>query len=166
MRSAGDAIWWAGNTSPVGQEPSFGAFLPELISNDAFFFELQLWMVSARGDWLKQRDLAPTLENVLALDTSFALIVAAGVWTHLDPDEQQRAVATMASLLEIHGCMLLSLRHGPAPAGRISFPVSAERTIGDAIAHGLTTCLHVEAPSLQAENRAAGVTWTWLGFRR
>jgi SAM-dependent methyltransferase len=64
------------------------------------------------------------------------------------------------------GLLVMTLRHGPVPSGRIMFAVSAEETIALAEAHGLRLALDVHAESSQAENRDAGVSWTQLAFRR
>lgn len=45
------------------------------------------------------------------------------------------------------------------------FEVSAAETVGLAEQSGLATILNVGRDSVQAVNRAAGVTWTFLAFR-
>jgi hypothetical protein len=62
--------------------------------------------------------------------------------------------------------MIMSLRHGPVPAGRPMFAVSAEATIELAEAHGLRPVLNVASDSSEAINRSAGVTWTRLAFMK
>ena len=73
---------------------------------------------------------------------------------------------TVAKLVEPEGVLALSLRHGPVPQGRTMFDVNAAETIALAERSGLVTIVNVERESVQAVNRAAGVTWTFLGFRR
>jgi hypothetical protein len=92
--------------------------------------------------------------------------VAAGVWTHLDESERRESMRTMTSLLSPGGILVLSVRKGPAPAGRRTFPVPPHETAASAESQGLETVLDVEAESLQSANRAAGVKWNWLAFRR
>jgi hypothetical protein len=84
---------------------------------------------------------------------------------HLDAPERRVAMRPLAALLAPGGVLVLSLRHGPVPAGRRMFEVSAEETIALAQACGLRPVLHLHEPSLQPANRAAGVTWTRLAFR-
>jgi hypothetical protein len=60
----------------------------------------------------------------------------------------------------------MTLRHGPVPAGRRMFEVSAEETIALAAHEGLTPVLNVHRPAAQAGNRAAGVSWTTLALAR
>lgn len=108
-------------------------------------------------------DGLPALERVSG---AFALVVMSGVWMHLDEGERRVGMARVASLVAPGGLLALSLRHGPVPAGRRMFPVSAEETISLAAAAGLRLVRQVERASVQAANRAAGVTWTHLAFRR
>lgn len=108
----------------------------------------------------------PDLPHVVALRSRFELICVAGVWTHLDEPQRRDALRTLASLAAVDGIILVSIRHGPPPAGRLVFPVRVPDTIASAKSFGLRTALEVETESLQAVNRAAGVTWTWLAFRR
>jgi len=46
------------------------------------------------------------------------------------------------------------------------FEVSAEETIGLAEKEGLRATLNVERPSILANNRAAGVSWTTLALMK
>jgi len=110
-------------------------------------------------------DCLPHLSSVAALGKRFQLIVVSGVWTHLEEEERHDALSTMATLLAPDGIILISIRHGPAPEGRRSFPAEPPGTVAFAEEIGLKTVLDVQAPSMQAANREAGVTWTWLAFR-
>ena len=83
------------------------------------------------------------------------------VWMHLDDGQRQRAMGRVASLLQPDGLLSLSLRHGPVPAGRRMFEVSAAETCALAARHGLATVHDSEGPSLQAQN----VSWSRLAFR-
>ena len=73
---------------------------------------------------------------------------------------------TLASLLSHAGTLVMSLRHGPVPAGRRMFDVSGEETITIAGRYGLRPVLNVRCNSIQVANQALGVTWTRLAFRR
>ncbi len=111
-------------------------------------------------------DHLPDLRAVRALARSFDVILLTAVWMHLDAAERARAMPVVASLLGPDGLVLMALRHGPIPAGRRMFDVSADETNALAAAAGLRTILDVEAESAQAANRAAGITWTRLALRR
>jgi hypothetical protein len=83
---------------------------------------------------------------------------------HLDVQEREQAMPTVAGLLRPGGVMLLSLRHGPSPARRRVFPVSADETILLAKAVGLNVAMRLED---QADPFGrAEVTWTRLGLVR
>jgi len=61
--------------------------------------------------------------------------------------------------------LLMAVRHGPAPDGRLMYEVPSEETVKLAADYGLGTVLSVETESRQAANRDAGVTWSRLAFR-
>ncbi|MET7749209.1 hypothetical protein [Micromonospora sp. NPDC005367] len=61
------------------------------------------------------------------------------------------------------GRVVLSLRHGPIPAGRRMFEVSASETIESAAGHGLTV---VHSSELEDPHGRAGVRWSYLGLQR
>ena len=115
-------------------------------------------------EWID--DSLPALRRVSARGRRFDLVMLTAVWMHLDADERKLAMPNVATLVAPRGLLVMTLRHGPAPSGRIMFPVSAEETIGLAAEHGLRAVLEVHAESSQAANRDAGVSWTQLAFRR
>lgn len=119
---------------------------------------------SPRIAWVD--DALPALDAIVARGERFDVIVLSAVWMHLDAEERGAGMATLASLLAPAGLLVMSLRHGPVPEGRRMFAVSGEETIALAVRHGLTVVLDVQNDSVQPSNRAAGVTWTHLAFRR
>ncbi len=119
---------------------------------------------SERVAWID--DSLPRLQKVFSLGRRFAFILTSGVWMHLDEAQRREAMPTVAKLLEPRGVLALSLRHGSVPPGRRMFDVSAAETMTSAEQSGLATILNVDRNSVQAVNRAAGVTWTFLAFRR
>lgn len=74
-----------------------------------------------RVEWLD--DGLPELAHVQARGERFDLVRMIAVWMHLDESERARALPRVASLLTPGGLMMLSLRHGPVPAGRRMFEV-------------------------------------------
>lgn len=110
-------------------------------------------------------DCLPHLRSVIALREMFDFIVAAGVWTHLDPMQRRDSFRTLAALLSPSAVLLISIRKGIAPTGRVTFPVPVEDEVALAQSCGLRTIINVERQSLQAANRAAGVTWRWLALQ-
>jgi len=114
-------------------------------------------------EWLD--DALPNLDAVMGRAQCFDVLMLSAVWMHLDEAERGMAMPRVVSLLAPEGLMVLSLRHGPVPAGRRMFAVSGEETMELARRHGLRTVLNTHTGSLQARNRAAGVTWTRLAFK-
>ena len=114
-------------------------------------------------EWLD--DSLPALAAVRALGRRFDAIMMTAVWMHLDEAERTQAMPIVAALLAPGGALVLSLRHGPVPAGRRMFDVRGTETVALATGCGLRSVLQAELESVQAANRAAGVTWTVLGFR-
>jgi protein-L-isoaspartate O-methyltransferase len=115
-------------------------------------------------DWID--DGLPDLGCVMRRAEQFDLIMLTGVWMHLDALERQTAMPVLSSLLAPAGLIIMSLRHGPAPSGRLMFDVSAEETVGLASRERLTIIRNVNANSIQMGNRAAGITWTHLAFEK
>ncbi|MFZ6731623.1 class I SAM-dependent methyltransferase [Undibacterium sp. Ji42W] len=114
--------------------------------------------------WLD--DCLPDLAVLSSRKETFDLIMLSAVWMHLDEAQRQRAMPRLANLMNASATMILSLRHGPVPAGRRMFDVSAAETIELAALQNLEPILHVEAASIQKLNQQSGVTWTRLAFRR
>lgn len=79
----------------------------------------------------------PDLDGLAPRSERFDLILVTAVWMHLDEEERRRGMEALASLLAPGGRLSLSLRHGPVPAGRRMFDVSAEETIAVAALSGL-----------------------------
>ena len=116
---------------------------------------------SPRIEWLDDR--LPDLALLTARGETYDLVMLTAVWMHLDKKQRRRAMKNVSSLVRKGGMMSLTLRHGPVPAGRRMFEVSAEETVGLAAARGLDVVLQLEAqPSLGQ----VGVTWTRLVFKR
>ncbi|MFD1968456.1 class I SAM-dependent methyltransferase [Trinickia caryophylli] len=78
-------------------------------------------------EWID--DALPPLAKVHALGRHFHLVLLTAVWMHLDAQERAQGMPAVASLLAPGGVVVMSLRHGPVPAGRRMFDVSAEETL-------------------------------------
>ena len=114
-------------------------------------------------EWVN--DSLPELEQVVQRRQKFGLIMLTAVWMHLDFRGRQVAMPRLAALLENGGVILMTLRHGPVPPGRLMFAVSAEETVALAVSRGLECVLKVTTESKLAANRAAGVVWSCLAFK-
>lgn len=112
-------------------------------------------------EWLD--DSLPALTRLREQPMRFDVIMLTAVWMHLDADERARAMAAVDALLADHGLVFLSLRHGPVPAGRRMFDVSAEETIALAEPYGLRSAHCSERSGLMGRT---DVHWTNLVLRR
>lgn len=115
-------------------------------------------------DWID--DSLPDLVKVAACLESFDMVLVAAVWHHLAPRERMVAMSRIARLLKNGAILVMSIRHGPSPANRRAFEVSADETIDLAISYGLKKMLETRTASAQQINQKAGVTWTWLAFAK
>ena len=111
--------------------------------------------------WLD--DGLPDLDKVFDLDRRFDLVLLTAVWMHLDQSQRRPAMASIASLTEPGGRIVLSLRHGPVPPGRRMFAVTAAETVALAEWQGLRALYNRPRPDMQGRE---GVSWTWLVFER
>jgi SAM-dependent methyltransferase len=107
-------------------------------------------------------DALPDLAEVHACGARYDLVLLSAVWMHLDADERERAMAGIAGLLRPDALVTLSLRHGPIPAGRRMFDVSAAETSALAARHALATVHDSERPALLA---GSAVWWSVLALR-
>lgn len=112
--------------------------------------------------WIDDR--LPGLDAVHGLGLAFDLVWLSGVWQHLPPGERAPAMHWMAPLLAAGGRMMLTLRHGPAPADRPMWPVEAGEVARLGREHGLALRLVTwHRPSALG---AAGVTWQTVVLER
>ncbi|HEX8379423.1 MAG TPA: hypothetical protein VF619_02600, partial [Allosphingosinicella sp.] len=81
-------------------------------------------------------------------------------------EQHFEAAANLAGLVAPNGRLILSIRRGPGAPGRPCFAASVDNFITAAEGPGLHLLARRSAESIQAGNRAAGVTWTWLCLER
>jgi SAM-dependent methyltransferase len=115
--------------------------------------------------WLD--DSLPRLERLTASRPDpFDFILVEGVWAHLRSGERGEAFRVLAGLLREGGAIAISLRHGRAAPGRVTYPVTAAETIRLAEQWGLGTVVNVATSSIQPANIRLGVTWTRMAFAK
>lgn len=112
--------------------------------------------------WVEDR--LPGPEKLQGSGAGYDLILASGVWHHLEDGAQARAMRGVAELLAAGGRLILSLRHGPGAPTRPKHPCDPDLTTRRASARGLHLLHRHDAPSLQGANIAACVRWDWLVF--
>lgn len=102
------------------------------------------------------------LPHLPRLRGTFDLVLLSAVWMHLDGRERVDGMRRLAELTGPGGRVAMTLRHGPPPAGRRMFAVSAAETIALAERSGLVAVDQGEAPDWLAR---PGVRWSTLVFR-
>lgn len=112
-------------------------------------------------EWID--DSLPHLTSLTKRGRRFDLILLTAVWMHLDEQQRSLAMANLVGLLSARGRVVLSLRHGPIPAGRRMFSLSAQETIALAQQHGLEA---VHLAEREDPHGRQGVSWTYLGLQR
>ena len=118
---------------------------------------------SPKIDWLDDR--LPELAQV-QIRGQFDLVILCGVWQHLDDSDRLIAIKSLAGVTAPEGTLIMSLRHGPGAVGRRVIPVVPEETIEAACQVGFSLTRRSENDSVQSENQANGVRWTWLALTK
>ncbi len=113
-------------------------------------------------EWLD--DSLPDLPAVSGRGETFDLVMLTAVWMHLDEPQRRRAMPRVAALVRPGGRMMMSLRHGPVPAGRRMFDVPPAETVGLAQAAGMTCVQRLEA--MGDPRGRSDVTWDRLAFAK
>jgi SAM-dependent methyltransferase len=113
-----------------------------------------------RITWLD--DSLPDLAVVTGRGERFDVVMMTAVWMHLDEAERRRAMLAVAALMRPGGVLSMTVRHGPVPAGRRMFEISAEETKALAAAEGLEAVVELRG----ASSEQAGVEWTRLAFKK
>lgn len=109
--------------------------------------------------------LEDALPELKLVDGAFDFVLASSVWHHLDPEEQLLGLDRVAELLAPGGVFCLSLRNGPAGAGRHVFPTDSVALREHSERLGLRTLLHeIDQPSLLPGKPK--VRWARLALRR
>ncbi len=114
-------------------------------------------------EWLD--DCAPELATTLERREVFDLVLLSAVWHHLNTDQRRRAMPNLRALMAAGGVLAISLRDGPGAPSRACYDAPPEELAELAHAEGLLLEFCQSADSVQNDNLAAGVTWTWMVFR-
>lgn len=147
-----DAAWFAAQGHRVvAVEPTDAMRLPAMALHP-----------SPRIEWLD--DSLPDLTLLRTRGERFDVVMLTAVWMHLDAHQRRQAMPNLASLVRTGGAVIMLIRHGPVPAGRRMFEISAEETIELARMQDLHPVLSVRTESTQEQNRLAGISWTNLAF--
>jgi SAM-dependent methyltransferase len=117
-----------------------------------------------RIDW--RNGALPNLVLSPAPERGFDVVLLSAVWQHLDDGDRAGSMPNIADLTADGGLVLISLRQGPSSPSQNLHAASAPATVDLASATGLRMEREVRIESMQAADRAAGIYWTWLAFRR
>ncbi|MDL2307496.1 class I SAM-dependent methyltransferase [Desulfovibrio sp. OttesenSCG-928-C06] len=106
-------------------------------------------------------DALPELGALKKLDLEgpYPLIISAGLWMHFDDAELDASMKRVAELLAPGGRFVLSLRHGPVPAGRKMFSTQPEVIIELGKKYGLAHVKHILREDLHGREE---VKWTFM----
>ncbi len=118
-------------------------------------------------EWVN--DGLPELAVLRGRAERFDLVLLSAVWMHLDAGERERAMPAVAALMSPGGVAVLTLRHGPVPAGRRMFDVSAAETIALGARSGLGVLHHGDRPAVLGRKDMlgrAGVHWSTVVLRK
>ena len=107
-------------------------------------------------EWID--DSLPDLRVVSVRKGNFDVVMLTAVWMHLDAGQRQCGMPRLAALLRPGGVMMLTLRHGPIPAGRRMFDVTANETI--ALAPPIRALLRA---NLDEPGQSVEAAWRHLG---
>jgi 2-polyprenyl-3-methyl-5-hydroxy-6-metoxy-1,4-benzoquinol methylase len=152
--AGGDAGWFASQGHTVlAIEPADGLRLAGMAGHP-----------SPRIQWLD--DSLPDLTVVMARGETFDLVTLTAVWAHLDHDQRALAMPNVAAQVTRGGRLIMSIRNGWTLPERPTWDAKPEETIRLAEAEGLNLIFNTTTQSVQALNRANGVTWTRLAFER
>lgn len=114
-------------------------------------------------EWID--DCLPLLAKLGEQPARFDFILIEAVWHHLDEDERVQAMERVANLLADEGVCAISLRHGPAGAGKHVHPTDGRRTAALAGQCGLSLLMQVSGRPSIMKNKP-DVTWTRVAFMK
>lgn len=114
----------------------------------------------AKIRWLDDR--LPGLGSVHGLALGFDLILLSAVWQHVAQIDRARAFRKLITLLKPGGLLLMTLRHGPAPADRPMHPVSLGEVEGLARVNGVEVLRVIDKDDAMTRN---DVRWTMVALR-
>jgi protein-L-isoaspartate O-methyltransferase len=115
-------------------------------------------------EWID--DALPDLVKIAHRQGEFDLIMVTAAWMHLDTPARARAFPIVSGLLAPRGRLILTVRHGPFPDQRVGHEVPDAELEAQGEAAFLTLEHLGYEDSQQEPNRALGVTWSRLVFRK
>ena len=114
----------------------------------------------SRIQWIS--DSLPGLKRTLRSGLAFDVILVSAVWMHVAPSDRARAFRKLITLLKPGGVLAITLRHGPAEAGRKLHPVSVAEIKSLARDHGAFVERETTADDLLGRRE---IRWDQLAIR-
>jgi len=113
--------------------------------------------------WIK--DSLPDLEKVTVCDGLFDFILMDGVWHHLDIIERRKCIQRLSGIVSTGGICAISLRNGPAGAGKHIFPTSNDELIDYAKEFGFQVISCLENQPSKMQNKP-NVIWSRVALKK
>ncbi|MEM9273493.1 MAG: class I SAM-dependent methyltransferase [Cyanobacteria bacterium P01_F01_bin.143] len=115
-------------------------------------------------DILWINDSLPLLEK-LHNEKPFEFILLDAVWHHLDQTEREIFLSRLDPLMAENGICALSLRHGPAGAGKHVFAINDDKLCSIIHKFGFRKLLHLRNQSSFMKNKP-NVSWSRIAFQK
>ncbi|MCC2525722.1 class I SAM-dependent methyltransferase [Vibrio coralliilyticus] len=110
-------------------------------------------------------DSLPNLASINEDDGLFSFVLVDGVWHHLNNEERRECIRRFSSLMLNGGICAISLRNGPAGAGKCVFPTSCSELINYADELGFKVVFKSEnQPSVLPHKES--VTWARVALQK
>ena len=114
-------------------------------------------------EWIN--DSLPSLNSLGSKDKKFDFILLAGVWHHLCVVERRECIQRFAHVINPGGICAISLRNGPAGAGKHVFPVSCVELADYATEFGFKVVLQIENQVSKLPNKS-DVMWSRVALEK
>ncbi|MEZ9231362.1 class I SAM-dependent methyltransferase [Vibrio amylolyticus] len=110
-------------------------------------------------------DSLPDLASLNVDDGLFNFILLDGVWHHLNTEERKKCIKRFSSLMFNGGICAISLRNGPAGAGKHIFPTSCTELFSCAQDFGFKVIFHTDNQPSVMPNKE-NVTWARVALQK
>lgn len=110
-------------------------------------------------------DSLPKLEKVDGCEGLFDFVLIDGVWHHLSKEERRECIQRLAEIVSVGGVCAISLRNGPAGAGKHVFSTCNDELVTYANEFGFQVVLILENQSSKMPNKP-NVIWSRAALKR
>ncbi|WP_340681134.1 class I SAM-dependent methyltransferase [Paraglaciecola sp.] len=110
-------------------------------------------------------DSLPKLEKVDVSEGLFDFVLIDGVWHHLSMLERRECIQRLAAIINVGGVCAISLRNGPAGAGKHIFSTCNDELVDYANEFGFQVILLLENQSSKIPNKP-NVMWSRIALKK